>query len=198
MNKHEIFNKVGLHLLTQNMRAINDDQCAYRAEQDDGTVLKCAVGCLIDDAHYSPFVENVGIAGLRLVDKTAGGIRLGNMLEASGIELTGENLELMADLQGLHDNNDEIFWSPLLALVAEKHHINIDDDLHALILKKWPEIIDYDDFEEAFPDHKFLESTGTGNRKHVRYSNGLAEGWPNESEWFDDTTNELIDGSKAA
>jgi hypothetical protein len=58
----EIIDRVTSHLLTQRERSADPtpgvfggQRCKYRFED-----LKCAVGCLIDDEHYSPNMEGRG------------------------------------------------------------------------------------------------------------------------------------------
>lgn len=49
----ELYNRMFLHLLAQNERAINIHGCAYRGEEN----LQCAVGCLIKDEYYDESLE---------------------------------------------------------------------------------------------------------------------------------------------
>jgi len=57
--KQEIFDKVVIHLLTQNARSTNETggSCSYRSK--DGK--SCAVGCLIEDSEYSINMEDFTI-----------------------------------------------------------------------------------------------------------------------------------------
>ncbi len=53
--KQEMFNMVVTHLRAQGRRAqIANGLCRYRTD----TGLKCAIGCLIPDELYSPWLEN--------------------------------------------------------------------------------------------------------------------------------------------
>ena len=48
MNRQEVFDKVAIHLLTQNAKALNSGGlCVYKTPNG----LRCAVGCLIPDGH---------------------------------------------------------------------------------------------------------------------------------------------------
>ena len=65
MNAQEVFDTVVNHLRTQKQPAINSgDQCRYRHTEPDGTVLRCAVGCLIADDEYLQEMEGTNIDGL--------------------------------------------------------------------------------------------------------------------------------------
>ena len=70
MNKREIFDIVKAHLLAQGEKAIHSERrkdgsliyvCKYRT--DSG--LTCAIGCLLTDEEYDPFMEDKGIEGLK-------------------------------------------------------------------------------------------------------------------------------------
>lgn len=59
MTLSEISRRISLHLTVQKARSVGeDDKCMYR----DGHGRMCAVGCLIDDAHYRPQMETYGVA----------------------------------------------------------------------------------------------------------------------------------------
>jgi hypothetical protein len=49
MNTQEVFDKVVLHLRTQNKKATNGSSCQYLTANG----LKCAIGCLIEDHEFS-------------------------------------------------------------------------------------------------------------------------------------------------
>lgn len=57
--KREIFEYVVTQLWRQGEQAYDEmqDACAYRWETDDGRVLKCAAGHLIEDDIYDPLME---------------------------------------------------------------------------------------------------------------------------------------------
>lgn len=61
----EVFDRVATHLLKQGRKALappsrsfEAPKCMYRLECEDGTVLRCAVGCLIPDDRYEERIEN--------------------------------------------------------------------------------------------------------------------------------------------
>ena len=56
--EQQVFDQAARHMLTQNAKALAwSGGCQYRLELDDGTVLKCAVGCFIADDEYSSEIE---------------------------------------------------------------------------------------------------------------------------------------------
>ena len=57
-----VFLAVGNHLIAQGRPAMLDGECRYRAYG-----LSCAVGCLIEDEHYSEDFEGDGVDSSRIV-----------------------------------------------------------------------------------------------------------------------------------
>lgn len=112
MNAQEIYDKVAVHLLTQNaksMKRSEDDGefCAYRG--DEGR--KCAAGCLLTD-------EEAGVA---------------DALPLSSWELAEERLDLsrfaehsglIRELQAIHDHTKVNQWGVELARLAVKHNLS--------------------------------------------------------------------------
>ena len=107
----EVFDRVKTHLLEQHERSISESEspsCAYRGY--DG--LKCAVGCLISDEHYSEDLEGEG-ANENIV-KSA--------LKKSGINTYNITIiDLLLDLQGMHDTENPDNWRDKLNVIAEKY-----------------------------------------------------------------------------
>lgn len=74
MNNQEMFDKVVVHLLTQNWKstptpyypesADKDYTCSYRGHMNGGVQLKCAIGCLIPDEMYKSEMEGFGFTSL--------------------------------------------------------------------------------------------------------------------------------------
>lgn len=89
LNSQQIYDKVSLHLIKQGCQSYNPDftQCQYRAGD-----LMCAVGCLIKDSEYRPWLEGSNIECPN-VQKA---------VQASGVDLWS-NFELLKDLQVAHD-----------------------------------------------------------------------------------------------
>jgi len=61
MDAQSIFDTVCRHLIIQGQRAATSTgACRYRAKDHEGVVLKCAVGVLIPDAEYQPWMDDTG------------------------------------------------------------------------------------------------------------------------------------------
>lgn len=84
MNAQEIFDTVAKHLATQGCQSLSaTGDCSYRGERG----LKCAVGILISDEEYTPFMEGNG----------PGHEALPNWF--------GQFESLLRDLQSVHDDS---------------------------------------------------------------------------------------------
>jgi hypothetical protein len=101
-----VFNKVSEHLMTQKRKATGGNGCAYRGV--DGT--KCAIGCLIPDAIYSPSMEGYGVRGLLT-------------LYPQLFELFGDPT-LLKHLQFVHDLLPVEDWKGALSGLAIAHGIS--------------------------------------------------------------------------
>ena len=87
--------------------------CAYRRFEEDGTVLKCAAGWLIQDEVYDPMIEGAPVlsvgqtqglppaTGPEQVAARKKVALVQDALIASGVNL--DQLELVAAMQGMHD-----------------------------------------------------------------------------------------------
>ena len=104
LTAQEIFDKVSIHLLTQNKRSINDaGSCMYRGPGE----LKCAAGCLIPDKHYYTRLEQ----------------RDWKTLVNNG-EVSGEHLELILSLQTIHDGTPVKDWKECLLSLGRDNHLD--------------------------------------------------------------------------
>ena len=96
-----IFNRVAAHLLAQgrpSLSAIRLGECAYHGE--DG--LRCAVGCLIDDAHYSEALEGYSVQHGEVLQAVKSSLGLQH--------LAPRTTDLPGDLQQLHDLTPPEEW----------------------------------------------------------------------------------------
>lgn len=112
MTNQELYNKVRKHLLTQMAKSTFPSiqaSCAYRG--DNG--LKCAIGCLIPDEHYSSSLEGY----------TA---RNEEVMRAAGLSI--ENINLAIDLQKIHDCHRVEKWATKLDYVASDYSLEIQDE----------------------------------------------------------------------
>lgn len=133
MTRQEIFDKVTTHLLTQMQQAKSSGKwhlartqdvrartlCLYRTDGLKGPVLKCAVGCLIEDRFYSETMEDESVSTLIEIYPEA--------FEHLGIYHQDHNMtELLCDLQNVHDSYDPPLWENLLEMVAGDHELEFN------------------------------------------------------------------------
>jgi hypothetical protein len=107
-----MFDRVARHLLRQNRRSKGADGRACKYRGLDGT--KCAIGCLIDDACYSPSLEGRGVEDPNVVQA----LRASNALPVADVE------NLLADLQLLHDFTDVGEWAGRLFDLADEYGLS--------------------------------------------------------------------------
>lgn len=116
MTAQEVFNKVSIHLLTQNAKSLkssgssrehNITACSYRG--DDGRM--CAVGCLIPDERYNIDIEGYSVESYRVKD----------MLDDINLK---EHTRLLCRLQYVHDGIDVNEWRNKLKQVANEYSLN--------------------------------------------------------------------------
>jgi hypothetical protein len=123
MTPQEIFDRVAVHLLTQNEKAVktyegdNMPTCLYRTPNG----LKCAVGCLIPDVLYDESMEGWGV-GKNNIFPEAGEILLAKTLKTIGVEKT--SLPLLAVLQLVHDETEPDAWREELEQVAVDYNLS--------------------------------------------------------------------------
>jgi hypothetical protein len=114
----EIFTTVRSHLLAQNAVS-EDDGGSCRLRGQDGR--RCAIGVLIDDAHYSERLEGLGIAYY-----TTG--QDGPLLKAlarSGVDAYQSRVvALLQDLEEVHDAGDVAAWHTQLDDLARRHELH--------------------------------------------------------------------------
>ena len=109
MTLQELFDKVALHLLTQNKRSstFNEsggEECLYHSS--DG--LSCSVGCLIPKSLYKEHLEGGSVLApdlSRILKKVIDGYGW-------------EHETLLLSLQSAHDDFDPPFWRDVLVEMA--------------------------------------------------------------------------------
>jgi hypothetical protein len=99
---YDVFNYVKQHLLNQNEKSVDpwSLSCHYRSQREDGKVLMCAVGCLMDDRFYLEEFEN----------SSPSDIRVKKAIESS-ITNWNYNASLLSELQNIHDEYESDEWS---------------------------------------------------------------------------------------
>lgn len=114
---YDVFNYVKEHLLNQNEKSVDpwSLSCHYRSQKENGKVLMCAVGCLMDDRFYLEEFEN----------SSPGDIRVKKAIESS-ITNWNYNVSLLSELQNIHDEYEPDNWS--LKLEYLESYFNEDNE----------------------------------------------------------------------
>ncbi len=110
----ELFDKVKKHLLEQMKRSevvagTESLITGSRYHHPDG--LKCSIGCLIDEANYSPHIETMPVWRTDVIDA----------IQRSQNRTLGEmTLEMLRKLQHLHDRYAPEAWEKKLNAVEHE------------------------------------------------------------------------------
>ena len=114
---YDVFNYVKEHLLNQNQRSLDpwSLQCQYRSQTEDGKVLMCAVGCLIDEDSYSEKIENLSASNEDVMKAIRGSITNWKV-----------NSDMLGELQNIHDEYEPDQWS--LKLEYLESYFNEDNE----------------------------------------------------------------------
>ena len=110
MNTQQMFDTVARHLLAQNCKSVdlNGIHCRYRGQGD----TKCAAGVLIPDSLYTTAIETLACT----VELVAAA------LTKAGVEV--RDLNLLRQLQGIHDGYDPRDWPNQLRRLAVEHGLD--------------------------------------------------------------------------
>jgi hypothetical protein len=115
LNTKEIYERVSAHLLTQ--QAVSEDEngtCRLHGNNK----RRCAIGSLIRDDVYRPEIEGVGIS---YYQNTCDGALL-QALYASDVNIYDETIiELLTELEEVHDNANVEEWPALLTMIGRRH-----------------------------------------------------------------------------
>lgn len=117
--RQETFDTVARHLLTQGCRSEDGDgNCRYRGL--DG--LKCAAGCLIPDEKYYVALEGKAL----VVDGRLGTLDVHTLEQQYALReaLEGHDVDLVTELQLLHDLNDVSEWADALRETARRYALS--------------------------------------------------------------------------
>jgi len=115
----ELFCKAESHMLLQGKQSVFDERCVYR--HPDG--LKCGLGALITDEAYTPELEGVTIESFLRpdgIEDEKKGPMIISALEKSGIPTDRETLELLDDIQTVHDCHEPDAWKTELQKIADR------------------------------------------------------------------------------
>lgn len=118
--KQETFDKVALHLLTQNGRAEDGDgQCMYW-ERESGR--QCAVGCLIPKNEYKKEFEGRVLfefdATHRIPTEPKVPSIVGQFMKDKGYDLS-----LLYDMQNIHDTDTVAHWKRKLLELGSRNNL---------------------------------------------------------------------------
>lgn len=117
LTKQKVYDKVARHLLTQNEKAVlEENMCRYRTP--DGR--KCAVGCLIPDDVYHDSIEGDTVRRLLCSARDISTVLRQNL----SYEVHGE---LLSALQTLHDESEVRTWRKGLREIAVT--FDLDDSI---------------------------------------------------------------------
>lgn len=136
MSPQEIFDQVATHLLTQNQRSIDltTHRCRYRFNG-----LKCAVGCLITDEEYCAEMEN----------RPANSV-----ITKFGLHRLSDHVDLLSELQSLHDTGKIENWIFRLQRIAIDHKLSINSLLKFAKTRRFEDIRVGEYFRHTTPDQE--------------------------------------------
>lgn len=127
MNRQQIYDRVKRHLLKQGVKSgvqpyyePEDDcddykpefECKYRMTDENGRVLKCAIGCLIPLRNYDPAFEGDNAQS----DKVRGAI-------PPSLGIAYEDADFLNALQTVHDGSEPDEWPAALERVARRYQL---------------------------------------------------------------------------
>lgn len=134
MTDRETFERVRTHMLTQGRQSkAVGNACRYRLSLDDGdvpepVVLRCAVGCLLpDDPRRIALCEGRGVHNLIPgPERWEGGTWeadevLSDLLNEAGVPASKQMLDMLHDLQKVHDRSAPRDWPEMLEEVRLRY-----------------------------------------------------------------------------
>ena len=110
-----IFNKVAAHLLAQGRPSMGDYGGESAYHNYDG--LRCAVGCLISNKHYSEDLEGYSVQHDRVLQAVKSSLGLQH--------LAPRTADLLSDLQELHDLTPPEEWREGLKELAHQYELEL-------------------------------------------------------------------------
>ncbi|MGI4812030.1 MAG: hypothetical protein ACRYG5_15885 [Janthinobacterium lividum] len=117
LSLQQIYDRISHHLLAQG--SVSEDEagsCRLRGLHG----RRCSTGSLVDDAHYSTELEQIGIGYYAL----GGDGALPRALQASGIDMREPAIRaLLVDCQDMHDGETPANWPERLIDIARRHSL---------------------------------------------------------------------------
>lgn len=115
MTAQEVFDTVASHLLRQNKQSISiydEGSCRYRSSEG----LMCAVGILLTDEEYK--IDWEGVGSDELFDS----------IPSFNDRVGHTNIDIVRELQKLHDTYEPQFWKVKLALLAANYGLTFNPE----------------------------------------------------------------------
>jgi len=124
IDKQSVFNAVVAHSRAQPSKAMEFSACRYRT--NDGK--RCFIGALVPDELYDPGMECGSVQKKLTYDTEYAMLGSQNhkffeVLTKMFGTLDSEELELLRDLQNVHDNYDVEFWEQQLERVSRLYKL---------------------------------------------------------------------------
>lgn len=115
LSTKDIYERVKAHLLAQ--RAVSEDENgSCRLRSSDGR--KCAIGSLVADDVYRPEIEGIGIS---YYQHAKDGTLLRALYASEVDAYNPEIIELLIELEEVHDDFGVEQWPQLLDRVGQRH-----------------------------------------------------------------------------
>ncbi len=109
LTAQSIFDTVYRHLLKQNARSEDGRTCLYRGP--NGT--QCAVGCLLTDSEVEQIGNKTGVVRARMEGNLPGRL--------------WEHVDLLQELQGIHDRLSPYEWKAALTVLARTSDLTVPE-----------------------------------------------------------------------
>lgn len=118
----QVFDHIVTHLLTQNERAEEGDECRYRLQHlNHIEPLMCAAGCLILPHHYDPNFE-----GLLVTDPRVWSAVYKSILEQFGEAPDKDTENTVYLCQYIHDSHPTTIWWKKLREMAKHNNLTFN------------------------------------------------------------------------
>lgn len=111
LSSQQIFTKSATHLLKQGKQALKGTEARYRIGEN--------VGCAL-----FPFTKVGYNKGRKIENQNALHKDVQSVLWQNGVNVE-RDLDLITDLQDIHDHHAPIMWPDMLASVAKKHDLKM-------------------------------------------------------------------------
>ena len=116
MDKQQIFDNVAKHLLTQNRKSVTEDGMCYYQHPTDN--LRCAIGCLIPNDFYKPWMETKNVRQLLTIYP--------DLRQIFGVDTLDFERDafFLSGLQQIHDKSKPKYWRDKLKYFADYYNLS--------------------------------------------------------------------------